>query len=46
MAETAEEEVFGGRRGRCHWQGDGMAAEGGNELMPTARRKGHREVVG
>ena len=23
-----------------------MAAEGGNQLLPTARRKGHREIVG
>ena len=23
-----------------------MAAEGGNKLLPTARRKGHREMVG
>ena len=30
VGETAKEEVFGGRRGSSNWQGDEMAAEGGN----------------
>lgn len=43
--EAAEERIPGGRRGGSDWQNDEMAAEGGDELLPTARRKGHWEVV-
>ena len=35
VGKAMEEEISGG----------GMAAEGGNKLPPTARRKRHREVV-
>ena len=43
VGEAEEEEKCGGRRG--YKEGDGMAVEGSNKLLPTARRKGHREVV-
>ena len=43
VGEAEEEGKRGGRRG-CK-EGDGMEAEDSNKLLPTARRKGHREVV-
>ena len=46
MGKTAEEKVFGGRRGSGGWQNYGMTAESSNKLLPTAGRKGHWEVVG
>ena len=37
MGSEAEEEVSGGRRGGSHRQSNGMAAECGNKLLPTAK---------
>ena len=39
VGKAAEEGLFGERGGCSYWQSDGMAAEGGNELLSTARRK-------
>ena len=36
--KAAEERILGGRRGGSYWQSDGMAAESGNKLLPTAQR--------
>ena len=44
MGEVEEEGECGGRWG--YKEVDEMAAEGGNKLLLTARREGHREVVG
>ena len=45
VGQTEKEgEHRGGRRG-WHKEGDRVAAEGGNELLPTTRSKGHRKVV-
>ena len=43
VGEAEEVGKCGGRRG--YKEGDGMAAEGSNKLLPTARRKGHRETT-
>ena len=48
VGQAAEEGVPGGgwKLGRGYWQGDEMASEDCIQLLSTASRKGHREVVG
>ena len=51
VGQAAEEEVSGEGRTWRRWEGSDresneVEAEGSNKLLPTARRKGHREVVG
>ena len=44
--KAAEKGLFGGKRGCSYRQSNGLAAEGGNELLPSARRKRYSGVVG